>query len=345
MIKVIENISAEEWNQVIDHPLQSWEWGETRQKMGTEVLRIGVFLKNKLMSGFQLTVHKIPNTDLKIAYLARSPWPNNEVTHFIYEWGKKNKVFFVKMEPYVEKSSTVISSERRNLNKEIPHFVRDDRVVRSGHQLFPDWTMILDITKSEEELLKGMKSKTRYNIRLAEKKGVKVQEVTTEKGFETFSKLYFDTMKRQKYFGHNYSYHKGIFDNLRKKMVHILIASYHDEALASYELFLFKDGAYYPYGGSSLEHKNIMAPNILMWEAIRFAKENGAKYFDMWGASAPDAPEDDIYAGFTRFKEGYGAKYVQMIGSFDLVINPFLYKLYSITHKVRERILRLNWAS
>lgn len=331
MIKILDSdFSREEWNAVVEHPLQSWEWGETRQKMGVEVLRIGVFLKDKLMNGFQLTVHKVPNTDLKIAYLARSSMPTEEVIDFLYSWAKKNKVFFVKMEPYVENDQ-----DTRNKLQTNP------KIQRSTHQLFPDWTMILDITKPEDQLLKEMKSKTRYNIRLAEKKGVTVREETTEKGFEIFAKLYFETMRRQKYFGHNYTYHKGVFDNLKKKMVHVLIASYQNQPMAGYELFLFKDGAYYPYGGSSLENKNIMAPNLLMWEAIKFAKNRGAKYFDMWGASSPDAPVSDIYAGFTRFKEGYGARYLEMLGSYDLVVNPLLYKLYSFAHRARTFILNL----
>jgi lipid II:glycine glycyltransferase (peptidoglycan interpeptide bridge formation enzyme) len=234
------------------------------------------------------------------------------------------------MEPYVEKSKF------QNPNfKSTSNF----KIQISPHQLFPDWTIILDLGKSEEELLKGMKSKTRYNIRLAQKKGITVKEMTTREGFEIFWQLYDATMKRQKYFGHNYDYHKTVFGSLKNKIVRILIAYYKNTPLSAYELFLFKDGAYYPYGGSSLEYKNLMAPNLLMWETIRYAKKHGATYFDMWGASSPTASENDIYAGFTRFKEGYGGKFTQLAGSFDLVINPLLYQVYGIVYKVRNLYL------
>lgn len=328
MIKIVdENFSSEEWNKVVEHPLQSWKWGEARQKMGQEVVKIGVWEKNRLVSGFLLTVHRIPKTNLKIAYLARSSLPNAEVTDFLYKWARHNKVIFIKIEPYVERSSKFK--------------VESLKLKRSPHQLFPDWTMILDISKPEEEILKEMKPKTRYNIRLAEKKGVEVEEMTSERGFEIFSKLYFDTTRRQKYFGHNEGYHRTIFETLKDKLVYILIAFLENKPLAAYELFIFKNRAYYPYGGSSTVDRNLMAPNLLMWEAIKYAKKKNVKYFDMWGSSAPDAPDEDIYAGFTRFKEGYGAKFTEMIGSYDLVVNSFYYNLYSVAYKARNWYLNL----
>lgn len=329
MIKVIESdFDKKTWNALAPHPMQSWEWGEARAKMGIEVLRIGEFKDEKLINVFQLTLHKIPHTFLKIGYLPRSVFPSKEVTDYIYEYGKENFLVLIKVEPNIRAGEH---------NDDVKRIKDDKRVLHSPAPLFPKWTQTIDLTKSEDELLKQMKPKTRYNIRLAQKKGVTVKEESTDEGFETFIKLYFETTARQKYYGHNREYHEIISQTLRPSISHILISYYEGKPLGAYELFLFNDVLYYPYGGSSLEHKEVMAPNLLMWEAIRFGKKHGAKSFDLWGSLAPNYDKDHMWSGFTRFKEGYGAEFTEMIGSYDIVVRPLIYKVFNIAQKIRER--------
>lgn len=322
------------------HPLQSESWEKARKETGIKTVRI---------DGFLMTLHKIPFTGYKIGYLPRSKMPPKKVLEKLYEYAMKNKVIFIKIEPYELVS---LRAKRSNLNKEIaepvPNEVRDltprddIRLVKSPHPLFPNWTQILDLTKSEENLLKSFHPKTRYNIRLAEKKGVVVKEESSDKGFEAFAKLYFETTKRQKYFGHDYKYHKTVWNNLKNKIAHILIAYYNNIPLAAYELWYLDGIIYYVYGGTSTEHRNLMASNLLMWKAIKLGKKLGAKKFDMWGSLPPDYDPTHPWSGFTRFKEGYGTKFVEMVGSYDLVINPFLYKLYNLFYSSREAYLKLK---
>jgi len=326
MIKtILDDYLAIEYNKEALHPLQSWEWGEARKKMGIEVLRISA---NKNV--FQLTFHKIPKINYKIGYLPRSVIPTKDVLDFLTVYAKKNKVIFIKIEPNVLKSAI------RN-----PQFL-NPLIVKSKHPLFSSWTQILDLNKSEDELLKNMHSKTRYNIRLSEKKGVIVKEMSNDRGFEIFSKLYFETCKRQKYFGHTPEYHKIVWDSLKKNIAHILIAFYKDVPLAVYELFYFKNTFYYPYGGTSLEYRNLMASNLLMWEAIKLGKKLGAEKFDMWGSLAPNYDPNNSWSGFTRFKEGYGTKSQEFIGSFDLVINKNAYNFYNLIYQLREKYLKIR---
>jgi lipid II:glycine glycyltransferase (peptidoglycan interpeptide bridge formation enzyme) len=187
-----------------------------------------------------------------------------------------------------------------------------------------------------------MHHKTRYNIRYAQKKGVKVEEESSDLGFETFAKLYFETTKRQKYFGHDRRYHQIIWDNLKQEISHILIAYFEGTPLAAYQLFKFKDTFYYVYGGTSDLHRNLMASNLLMWEAIRLGKRLGAKILDMWGSLPPDYKQSHSWAGFTRFKEGYGTEFRQFAESRDLVINKFQYFLYNLLHGARVIYLRFR---
>lgn len=302
------------------HPMQTWEWGEARKQTGVEVLRL-----SDGKNIFQLTIHPlIPNRlvpNYKIGYLPRSVFPSKEILEYLYDYGKKNKIIFFKIEPDLEKSALF----------PIPY-----SLVPSPHPLFPEWTQILDLSKTEDELLKSFHSKTRYNIRLAEKKGVVIKEMSNDEGFKIFSKLYFETCKRQKYFGHTPKYHKIIWDNLKKNIAHILIAFYNDVPLAAYELFYFKNTLYYPYGGTSLEYRNLMPSNLLMWEAIKLGKKLGATKFDMWGSLPPNYDMNNPWAGFTRFKEGYNTKFTEFVGSYDLVVNPLLYKIYNFVYLLRE---------
>lgn len=332
MIKIFDhNFNEELFDRVARHPLQSWAWGRAREKTGIDVVRLGEFNKKELKNVFQMTLHPIPSTPFKVGYLPRSVFPTKEVLNFLHDWGKKNKVIFIKIEPYVLLDSFPAKRDRN-----------DQRLVKSTHPLFPNWTQVLDLTKSEEQLLAQMHHKTRYNIRLAIKKGVSVREESNDGGFKTFIKLYFETTKRQKYFGHDLRYHQIIWENLKNDISHILIAYYGPDPLAAYQLFFFKDTVYYVYGGTAEIHRNFMASNLLMWEAILLGKKLGAKKLDMWGSLPPNYKQGHSWAGFTRFKEGYGTEFKEFVGSFDLVINGGLYSLYNLIHFLREGYLRLK---
>jgi len=335
MIKVIEeNFNQKIFDEKAHHPLQSWAWGEARKKMGLKILRLGEFKKNQLINVYTITFHKIPLISYSIGYLPRSVIPSKEILDFLFQYGKKNKIIFIKTEPYVEKSQ-ILNSKLQTQNKKY-------KIQKSPHPLFPDWTQILDIEESEEELLKNMHPKTRYNIKLAQKKGVMVKEESNKTGFEIFSKLYFETCKRQGYFGHNLKYHQIVWESLKNKIAHILIAYYQNEPLAAYQVWVYKNIAYYTYGGSSSKHRNLMGANLLMWEAIKLAKNLGAKKFDMWGSLPPNYLPDHPWAGFTRFKQGYGGKFIQMIGSFDLIINKPLYLFYNLAFILRKIFLMIR---
>ncbi len=327
-----DDFDIETFNKVAPHPLQSWEWGEARKKMGLEVLRIGEFHDDVLKNVFQITLHRIPKTPFTIGYLPRSVFPNKDVLHFLQAEGHRKNCIFIKVEPYVRKGQ--------------PSQPYHPHLVKSPHPLFPKWTQMLDLTLSEEELLKKLKPKTRYNIGLAQKKGVEIREMSTDEGFNIFAGLYFDTANRQEYYGHNRQYHQIIFDSLKGKMAHILVALCRVEGklapLACYEVFTFNDVLYYPYGGSSVDYRNFMAPNLLMWEAILFGKKNGCKTFDMWGSLPPDYDPNDAWSGFTRFKQGYGTEFVEFVSGRDLIISQPLYKIYNLAHKLRKKVLRMG---
>jgi len=107
-------------------------------------------------------------------------------------------------------------------------------------------------------------------------------------------------------------------------------------------LFVFNKTLYYPYGASTRENRELMAPTLLMWEAIRFGKKMGCTSFDLWGDIEPNPSPDNPYFGFHKFKEGFSPKLTEFLGTYDLVINPGLYQLYKISDSLRWKFLHLK---
>jgi len=310
------------------HPLQSPKWGEFREKTGVKVVHA---------DGLQITIHSVPHTKFTIGYLPKGPMPTKEMLSEIEKVGKNENCIFIQLEPNVEVSEK-LKSEIKNLG-----------LVNSAHPLFTKYTFILDLTKSEEELLKNMNQKTRYNLRVAEKKGVKISEDNSDKTFEDYLKITRETTTRQKFYAHSEKYHRLMWETLKAQNsdtnqlnAHLLKATYNGETLVTWIVFVLDDTLYYPYGASSSNHREVMASNLMMWEAIKFGKKLGLGKFDMWGSMGPNPNTKDSWFGFHRFKEGYGPKLTELIGSYDFVINKKMYLAYKILNKIRWAILRFK---
>lgn len=320
----------EKYEKLVNHPLQSWHWGEFREKTGVEVVRLGVFDGSDLVSAYQLTIHKIPKTNFSIAYFPKGPKPTKKMIAALKKLGKEKNLIFIKLEP-----NTAIN-DKNQFNGESFGLV-------NGKPFFTKYTFHLDLTSSDEELLARMKSKTRYNLKLSKKHNVKVIEENSDKAFEQYLNLMLETTKRQGFFAHNKNYHRKMWQILSsKKIAHLLVARQGTTILATWILFKFKDVLYYPYGASTREQKNTMASYAMMWEAIQFGKRENCKTFDLWGTLGPNPDKSDPWYGFHRFKEGFGPEMIEFAGTYDLVINPPLYSLYKIADNVRWKLLKLK---
>lgn len=329
-LKIITEKEKNQYNKFAGHIMQSWEWGEFRKNLGTKLQRFGIYQNDKLTEAFQLTFHKIPLTSFYVGYLPKGPFPDTDLAKALAQIGEEEKCAFIKVEPNTE-VARVESLESRV----------DYKFQKSPKPLFTKFNYVLDLTKSEEEILKNMHPKFRYNIKVAQKHKVWVEERVDDQALDIHLKLHFDTTKRQGFHSHNQSYHQQVWKNLKQAgTAKILIAQVAPEEdnkpipLASWMLFIFKDTLYYPYGGSSEEYKNVMASNLLAWETIKLGKKLGLKKFDLWGAADPKKGVLDPFAGFTRFKSGMGAELIEYIGTYDLVLNWPVYILFNLVEKV-----------
>lgn len=310
------------YNRLVTHVIQSWQWGEFRKSLGIPVLRYGIYQSGKLSKAFQITLHKIPFTNQYVGYLPKGPKPDKELAEALKKIGKEQKCAFIKLEPEVEE----VTGNRLQVT---------DGFIKSPKPLFTRYNFILDLTKSEEELLKNMHPKTRYNIRIAQKHGVKVEERSDNEAFEIYLKLYFETTKRQSYHGHNEYYHRQVWQTLKDAlMARLMIATFKDQPLTAWMLLNFKDTLYYPYGGSSKAYPEVMANNLVAWQAIKLGKKLGLKKFDMWGALGPAADSKNPWYGFHKFKRGYGGQLIEYIGTYDLVFNWPVYFMFTVIDKL-----------
>ncbi|MFA5932695.1 MAG: peptidoglycan bridge formation glycyltransferase FemA/FemB family protein [Microgenomates group bacterium] len=316
-LKEITEDQKDQYNDAVSHIVQSWQWGQFRINLGTKLKRFGLYENGKLKTAFHLSFHKIPLINYYVGYLAKGLFPSKELAEALIQIGKEENCAFIKVEPNIE--STVRTTVDKKFKKSPkPHFTK--------------YNYVIDLTKSDDEILKNMHPKFRYNIKVAEKHDVKVEERVDDEGFDIFLKLFFETCKRQNYFGHDIHYHKEIWQILRESdLARVAIAFYTPPnskdkiPLNAWMLVNFHDTLYYPYGGSSNEYKNVMATNATAWEAIKIGKKLGLKYFDLWGAANPNAPDSDPYKGFTRFKSGTGARLVEYIDTYDLIFNPIVF--------------------
>lgn len=293
-----------------NHPLQTPAWGEFRASMGIDVVRT---------NGWQLTFHKIPYTPWTVGYFPKGPKQTQKMLNELLNLGRKKRAIFIQIEP--------------NTTEHIA-------LRPSHHPLFTKYTFILDLTKSEDELLAAMHPKTRYNIKVAQKHDVIITEDNSPEAFKEYLRLTEETTSRQGFYAHNTPYHKTMWKIMHDAgIAHLFTASYHDEVLSAWIVFVWGDTVYYPYGSSSRNHREVMAPTLLLWEIAKWSRRRGMKKFDLWGAMGPNPDVNDPWYGFHRFKQGFNPRLVEFAGSYDLVINKPLYFLYTVADRIRWGIL------
>lgn len=327
-IKRVTEKEKETFNRVAGHPLQSWEWGEFRKKTGNEIVRFNFG---------QITLHKIPGTKYKVGAFIKGPKPTKEIIEELKKLGNKENLIFIKLEPTFVTYIGGRKAEPKDSERVLKLLQNSGAV--PGRTLFTPTTFWIDLAKDEDELLKSFHSKTRYNIRLAQKKGVEVVEDNSKKAFQRYIDLTRETVERQGFYAHSAHYHKLMWEYLHIRLVkqdekpiaRLITARYKNEIITTWILFVWHDFLYYPYGASSDKYRNVMANNLIMWEAIRYGKRLGLKTFDLWGREPGK--------GFTKFKEGYNPKVVELLGTWDLVTSP-LYYPYRIAETARWLFLR-----
>lgn len=277
---------------------------------------------------------------LCILYTPKGPlldWTNeslrNRVLDDLQSFSKKQGAIFFKLDPDVVLGTGVPESE--DSHEDSGGQIVISELKQQGWRFSSDQiqfknTVLIDLSLSEDEMLARMKQKTRYNIRLAEKKGVTVR-VGTLNDLPTLYKMYAETSVRDGFVIRDEGYYKAVWTTFMasgEPTCEPMIAEVAGEVVAATFLFYFAGRAYYVYGMSREAHREKMPNYLLQWEAMKRAKARGCSVYDLWGA--PDEfDESDSMWGVFRFKEGLGGQVVRTLGAWDYAPNPFWYKMYS----------------
>ena len=331
-----------EWNKLHEartipsgHFLQSWDWGEFQISLGRRVFR---FADDKSLA--QVVELSLP-LGKKYWFCPKGPAMNNEQwtmnNSFLIELKNKAKdtgAVFLRIEP---------PAQGETLPCKVSPCVQGFALmngVKHSHDINPRATSIIDLSKTDDELLAVMHQKTRYNIRVAEKHGVSVGPWSMVHGsFDRIWALFDQTAKRDGFRLHPRGYYEK---QIKMSGIEVFGAEYEGKLLAAAIVMFNGDPtslklrgastATYLHGASSNEMRNVMAPYALHWAIIKRAKERGYKHYDLWGIS--DDPHSS-WAGITRFKRGWGGADVFAPGTFDLPVSGFWYSVYTLARRMR----------
>ncbi len=320
---MIINVTRDQWDEFYKrfpnaHFLQSGAWGDLKSRFGWKAVRI---VEGE--SGAQILFRYLP-LGYSIAYLAKGPIGEGEdIYRQIDQVCRANKAIFLKIEPDRFESDEPFKAPLPDLKPSKP--------------IQPRRTVVVSLEGSEEDILNRMKQKTRYNIRLAEKKGVVVK---SSADIAEFHRMALATAQRDAFGVHNLSYYQSVYELFHpERGCELLMAYYDNKPLAA--LFVLRQGenAYYLYGASLEVERNRMPTYLIQWEAMKWARQQGCRWYDLWGI--PDLDEEELETQFQvrqshdglwgvyRFKRGFGGEVKRSIGAWDKVYQAGLYNLYS----------------
>lgn len=319
-------VSLADWNQFLEkhpntHLLQMGEWGELKNNFGWSPVRL--VLNNEV--GAQILFRRLP-LGLTIGYMPKpvdgGQWAVNDGEFWkeVDSICKKNHAIFLKVEPDVW-------AEEFHL--------RFSTFKPSPHNIQPPRTIIVSIKEDEEQILARMKPKCRYNIRLAEKKGVTVREWDDIHAFHEMMAI---TGERDNFGVHTKEYYQRAYELFHPKgTCELLVAEFEGKPLASLMVFANGKRAWYVFGASNDQERNRMPTYLLQWEAMRWAKARSCEEYDLWGV--PDENEETLEAQFEsrreglwgvyRFKRGFGGEVKRAAQAVDRVYSPLLYWTYT----------------
>jgi peptidoglycan pentaglycine glycine transferase (the first glycine) len=313
--------------------LQSWNWGEFNKATGEKIWRVGIF-ENDLPVAILLVI-RINAKRGSFLFVPQGPIIQNEKvkmkneklwnTFFEYlkQLGKQEKVDFIRISPILENTQENLRIFKNAGFRNAPL-----------HMMHPELTWLLDITKTEDELMKGMRKTHRNLIRRAEKDGVKIIRSIDEKYTKAFYDIHMETVSRHKFIPFSYDYIKGEIDAFKTDdQIGIFSAEYNGKIISSAIIVFYGHEAFYHHGASSSEYSKIPASYLALWEAIKEAKERGCRIFNFYGI-VEDKPKHP-WSGLSKFKQGFGGYKKEILHCQDFPLRK-KYALTCLVEKLRK---------
>jgi peptidoglycan pentaglycine glycine transferase (the first glycine) len=364
----IPNQTTAEWDAALvalpdPHLLQTIEWAQVKSHLGWKPFYLVWFEQqgritlhiNQLPSGLRINaaalvlqrslyLHRFA-TPMNILYAPKGPLLNwndaalrARVITDLQTFATQQGAIFLKIDPDIcFNSGPPGESNEVSAGQAIQIYLQANNWKFSSDQIQFRNTVFIDLTVSEAELLDRMKQKTRYNIRLASRKGVTVR-LGTNLDYPLLYRLYAETAIRDGFIIRDEAYYHHVWSTFAQQVdpdpsrpvAYPLIAEVAGEPVAALVLFIFANKAWYLYGMSRELHRDKMPNYLLQWEAMRLSKAAGCRIYDLWGAPDELDTSDPMW-GVYRFKEGLGGNMVRHLGAWDYPARPILYRLFSET--------------
>ena len=320
---------------------QSIEWAKVKTSWKHEVI-LAEDSSGKIIGSLMVWIRKIPVFG-NIMYSARGPVCDihnmevlKQISEGIKELAKKYNAIVIRIEPDIESSD----ENFRNVMLDLGYQIKDD-AKNFREEIQPRYVFRLNTKdKTEEELFANLHSKTRYNIRLATKKGVTIKEGTKE-DLKEFHKIMITTGIRDGFITRSLGYFEKMYDCMAPNHMKLLMAYYEDKPISGVIVITYGNKTWYLYGASSNEHRNLMPNYLLQWEMIKIALQNKSDIYDLRGVPGIADNSNGLY----RFKKGFGAEYTEFIGEVYMEFKPLRNKLYKFSEKTfrNARALKLKF--
>jgi lipid II:glycine glycyltransferase (peptidoglycan interpeptide bridge formation enzyme) len=306
--------------------IQSYEWGEFLKNQSIIIKRIVILNQSQEVIGRATLIIRTLFSFLKYAYCPFGPeLPYNKLDQ------KQLTLIFYQIKKFLKKEHCCFFRFNPPLKKNQLFRIPDLKVSLAKSKQ-PEKTSFLDLTKSEEDLLKSMKQKTRYNIRLAQRKHVTIKKETSKKGFNIFLDLSNITSKRDQFSLHSPKHYQNMIETLGpKKIVKLYVAYLKNKPLAANIVIFYNHSVTYLHGASSNSHRNLMPTYLLQWQAMIDAKKKGFKYYDFWGIN------EKTWPGVTRFKNGFGGTTVRFHTTYEISIQKSFHFVYNFLRKITKK--------
>lgn len=328
-----------EWDAfVAAHPrgslLQTTAWARLKSRFGWSTQRVWMRRDGRLVGGAQVLFRSVALGIVKLGYIPHGP---------LVDWGDDEQigVLFNHIDQAAySRGAGLLKIEPRIWKDEMPPLAWESLYSKHGcvpatDTIQPPRTIVIDLRPSEDEIMAAMKQKTRYNIRLAEKKGVTVR-LGTAADLPAFNGLMQVTARRDGFGVHQPQYYRAAHELFAPDHAALWLAEFEGRPLAGVMVFSSGRSAAYLYGASSDEERQRMPAYAAQWAAIQWARRRGCTSYDLWGI--PDAEEEALEAGFTdrqdglwpvyRFKRGFGGEIKRTVGAADRVYNNLLHRAY-----------------
>ncbi|RJQ31953.1 peptidoglycan bridge formation glycyltransferase FemA/FemB family protein [Candidatus Parcubacteria bacterium] len=310
---------------------QSWGWGQFKKTLGLQVFPLAAVDCKKIIAAALVIKNNLP-LGQNYLYIPRGPVTGINVQSTVRNC--LEHLFKNIQEIARQEGSIFLKIELAKIDWSVTDFG-----FKKSSAILPEESLLLNLSKPEEILLTEMKSKTRYNIGLAEKKGVRIIRVgasgnSLPKEFEEWWQMMKNTASRQEIQNFSKNYYQKLIENFSDNTLFLYLAEFNHEVIAANMVIYFGDFAYYFLGGQSYEHRELMAPHLLQWKQIQDAKKAGKKYYDFWGLSSTKKN----WQGITRFKTGFAPQqpFTKYSGGFNYIYKPIWNGLYQAAKAVRS---------